>query len=185
MHQKIINYFVLAIAFLVTSGSIKAVSQQHQHNTQHQNPTSSYIEQLNSSVRGLSSQEIDNLVNGEGAGYARMAELNSYPGPRHVLDLRSQLNLSSQQNKEIQTVFEQMNSDAKSIGKMILVKEKQLSNAFASGKISNTELEQATNELGQLYGKLRKTHLKAHLRITPLLSPQQIQKYNELRGYKS
>ncbi|MCQ3975466.1 MAG: hypothetical protein DPW09_18650 [Anaerolineae bacterium] len=51
-----------------------------------QTERSPYVAQLDSSVRGLSSQEVDDLLNGRGAGYARMAELNSYPGPRHVLD---------------------------------------------------------------------------------------------------
>jgi copper chaperone CopZ len=35
--------------------------------------------QLNSPVRGVSPQEVDDLQNGRGASYARMAELNSYP----------------------------------------------------------------------------------------------------------
>jgi hypothetical protein len=30
MHQKIINYFILAIAFLINASSIKALSQQIQ-----------------------------------------------------------------------------------------------------------------------------------------------------------
>ena len=100
------------------------------------------------------------------------------------MDLRSQLNLSTQQTKEIQAVFEQMQSRAKSLGQIIIAKEQQLSDAFALGSINSTELEKETNQLGQLYGKLRKTHLQAHLSVTPLLSSEQIQKYNEIRGYK-
>jgi hypothetical protein len=45
---------------------------------------SPYVPELASPVRGLSAQEVDDLLNGRGAGYARTAELNGYPGPRHM-----------------------------------------------------------------------------------------------------
>jgi len=183
MNKRIIRYFLLAITISAT-GSVVAYAQQHQHGERHNKFRSPYVEQLNSPVRGLSSSEIDNLLNGKGAGYARMAELNGYPGLRHVLDLSSKLNLSAQQEKEIQAAFVQMQSQAKNIGKTIVIKEQELSNAFASGKITNNELEKQTIELALLYGELRKTHLQAHLNINPLLSTEQIQKYNQLRGYE-
>ena len=183
MNNRIIKYFLLAI-IISTTGSAIAYAQQHQHGEQHNNFRSPYVEQLNSPVRGLSSSEVDNLLNGKGAGYARMAELNGYPGLRHVLDLSSQLNLSSQQETEIQAAFEQMQSRAKTIGKTIVSKEQELGESFALGKITNIELEKQTEELAKLYGELRKTHLQAHLEINPLLSTEQIKKYNQIRGYE-
>ena len=183
MNNRIIKYFLLAI-IISTTGSVVAYAQQHQHGEQHNNFRSLYAEQLDSPVRGLSSSEVDNLLNGKGAGYARMAELNGYPGLRHVLDLSSELKLSAQQTEEIEVAFEQMQSQAKSLGKTIVSKEQELSEAFASGKITNTELEKQTQELARLYGELRKTHLQAHLEINPLLSAEQIKKYNQIRGYE-
>ncbi len=183
MNKRLIKYLLIAIA-ISTAGSMTAIAQQHQHGDRHNNLRSPYVEQLDSPVQGLSAEEVDELLDGKGAGYARMAELNGYPGPRHVLDLSSQLKLSAQQTKEIQAAFEQMQSIAKNLGQTIVTKEQKLSKAFASGKITNAELEKETNELAQLYGKLRKTHLQAHLQINPLLSAEQIQKYNQIRGYE-
>ncbi|MDJ0535893.1 MAG: Spy/CpxP family protein refolding chaperone [Xenococcaceae cyanobacterium MO_207.B15] len=183
MNKRIIKYFLIGIAISLVSVTT-VLAQQHQHSEQHNNFRSPYAEQLDSPVRGLSSEEVDNLLNGKGAGYARTAELNGYPGLRHVLDLSSQLNLSSQQIEEIEVAFDQMQSQAKSIGKTIVSKERELSEAFASGKITNTELEKQTGELARLYGELRKTHLQAHLQINPLLSAEQIKKYNQIQGYK-
>lgn len=183
MNNRITKYFLLAI-IISTTGSAIAYAQQHQHGEQHDNFRSPYVEQLDSPVRGLSSEEVDNLLNGNGAGYARMAELNGYPGLRHVLDLSSELKLSAQQTEEIEVAFEQMQSQAKTIGKTIVSKEQELSEAFASGKITNTELEKQIQELARLYGELRKTHLQAHLQINPLLSTEQIKKYNQIRGYE-
>ena len=184
MNQRIITYFLIGIATSLVSVTT-VFAQQHQHGEQHNSFRSPYVEQLDSPVRGLSSSEVDNLLNGRGSGYARMAELNGYPGLRHVLDLSSQLNLSTQQTEEIEVAFAQMQSQAKSLGQTIVNKEQKLSEAFASGTISDDELERATNELAQLYGELRKTHLQAHLNINPLLSAEQIQKYNQLRGYEA
>lgn len=146
---------------------------------------SPYLGQLNSSVRGLSSQEVDDLLNGRGAGYARTAELNSYPGPRHVLDLKKELDLSPDQEKPIQAIFEQMQAEAKQIGQEIVQREAQFSTAFAGSTISEAGLKAQTKQLALLYGQLRAAHLQAHLQITPLLSAEQIATYNTLRGYTS
>jgi Spy/CpxP family protein refolding chaperone len=146
---------------------------------------SPYATQLDSPIRGLSTLEVQDLVNGRGAGYARMAELNSYPGPRHILDLNRELKLSSNQIFHIETVFKQMQADAKEIGQQIVNREKQLSAAFASGKINQTQMQASTEELGKLYSQLRAIHLMAHLQIKPLLKPEQINNYNKLRGYSN
>ena len=48
--------------------------------------TSPYREQTSTEIRGLTEQEISELREGRGMGLARAAELNGYPGPRHLLD---------------------------------------------------------------------------------------------------
>lgn len=144
---------------------------------------SPYIAQLESPVRGLSPQEVDDLQQGRGAGYARTAELNSYPGPRHVLDMDQELNLSPDQAEQIEVVFGQMQAEAKRLGQEIIRREQELSTAFANQTITEAELKVQTEALGVLYGQLRATHLQAHLQITPLLSTEQIAQYNVLRGY--
>ncbi|MCV4784044.1 DUF305 domain-containing protein, partial [Escherichia coli] len=52
---------------------------------------SPYVAQLESPVRGLSAQEVEDLLAGRGAGYARTPELNGHPGPAHVLEFKEQL----------------------------------------------------------------------------------------------
>lgn len=148
-----------------------------------QTTLSPYIAQLNSPVRGLSPQEVDDLLNGRGAGYARTAELNSYPGPRHVLDMQQELHLSAEQMIQIEAVFRQMQVEAQQLGQEIVEREARFSQGFANQTITEAELQAQTGELAQLYGHLRATHLQAHLQITPLLSAQQIARYNTLRGY--
>lgn len=145
--------------------------------------TSPYISQLTSSVRGLSEQEVDDLLNGRGAGYARMAELNQYPGPRHVLDMRNELGLTEEQVTEAEAIFASMQSEAQRLGQEIVHREALLSAAFAAEEISEAELSTETGELGKLYGNLRAVHLQAHLQLRPLLSAEQVTRYDALRGY--
>jgi uncharacterized protein (DUF305 family) len=144
---------------------------------------SPYIAQLDSPLRGLSAQEVDDLLAGRGMGYARTAELNSHPGPRHLLDLQEELNLSAVQVDKIEAVFAEMQTQAQQLGAQIVAQEQQLSTAFAGGAIDETMLEAQVMALADLYGRLRVTHLRAHLLVTPLLTTAQITVYNEQRGY--
>ena len=144
---------------------------------------SPYVDQTNSPVVGLSDQEVEDLLSGSGAGYARVAELNSYPGPRHVLDLKQPLNLSEAQEQQIQIAFDTMQAEAQRLGQLIVDQEQALSQAFATTAVEPDSLEQQTQDLATLYGQLRATHLQAHLAITPLLSSEQVEQYNLLRGY--
>lgn len=144
---------------------------------------SPYVPELSSPVRGLSGQEVDDLLNGRGAGYARTAELNGYPGPRHVLDFERELGLSSEVSRQVQSIFAHMQSDAKRLGREIVHRERQFSEAFATRAVSADAVQRHAADLSALYGQLRATHLRAHVDVTPLLSAAQIAKYNTLRGY--
>jgi len=180
MNKRLLTFLGGLVLLIVVAG----FAILHQPATILSPPTpSSYADQQGSPIRGLSSQEVDDLRNGLGGGYARMAELNNYPGPRHVLDLSRQLGLSVKQEQQIQTVFQQMNAAAKPVGVQILEREQHLSRAFAGGSISEADLQTRTAALAKLYGDYRDIHLKAHLQITPLLTAAQIVGYNQLRGY--
>lgn len=146
---------------------------------------SPYVAQVTSPVRGLSAQEVADLRAGRGMGYARMAELNSYPGPRHLLDLQKELQLSTEQIAAIHAIFVEMEQQAQSLGQQIITGEEQLGVAFATNTLDETTLQSQVMQLANHYGQLRMTHLQAHLAVTPLLTTAQINAYNALRGYTS
>ncbi|MBI1882357.1 MAG: Spy/CpxP family protein refolding chaperone [Chloroflexi bacterium] len=174
--------FLVSVSIVVILGVIGVALLLHLGFPE-QSAQSPYVAQLNSPVRGLSAQEVDDLLNGRGTGFARTAELNNYPGPRHVLDLQQELNLSPEQVTHIEGIFQQMRAEAKRIGQEIVQRESQFSTAFANQIITEAGLQAQTEALAQLYGRLRATHLQAHLQITLLLSAEQIAQYNSLRGY--
>ena len=117
-------------------------------------------------------------------GFAKAAELNHYPGPRHVLDLADQLQLSGEQRKRTQAIFESMKSQAMSLGKQLVETEQLLDSRFAEGTISDAELEQLVTEISVIQGKLRAAHLRAHLAQRVVLTPDQLRIYDALRGYQ-
>jgi hypothetical protein len=145
--------------------------------------TSPYLDQLDSSVRGLSQEDIDGLLAGEGMGYAKSAELNGYPGPRHILDMSRELQLSTEQMTSISSIFDSMNRSAVALGQTIVALEGTLSQSFSDHTVTQQNLQEHVDQLTELYGQLRQVHLQAHLNLTPLLSTQQLAQYQRLRGY--
>ena len=147
--------------------------------------TSPYVEQLGSEIRGLSTKEIDDLREGRGMGLARAAELNGYPGPRHLLDAvkAGHLHLSREQLEKVQGLFETMSAEAKRLGSTILKEEQEIEAAFRTGTVSEPDLRARVEALAALYGRLRIGHLRTHLETRALLTEHQIQRYNQLRGY--
>jgi hypothetical protein len=137
------------------------------------------------SVKALSDKDADDLLAGRGAGYALAAELNGYPGPVHVLELADKLHLSTQQRSRTQAAFDVMQNEAKAIGAEIVAAEQSLDRAFAAATLDKDDLARRSEKLGQLYGRYRAAHLKAHLDMKALLSPHQVALYDNLRGYVS
>ncbi|HEX8128985.1 MAG TPA: periplasmic heavy metal sensor [Pyrinomonadaceae bacterium] len=134
-------------------------------------------------IKSLSAEEVEGLLNGQGMGLAKAAELNHYPGPRHVLDLAAELQLTPEQRTQTQAAFDRMRSEAVRLGRRIVERERALNAMFAKGDIDEGKLHTATSEIAQLQGALRAAHLAAHLEMRRILSPGQVKKYDELRGY--
>lgn len=145
-------------------------------------PYSAYVDRQ---IKALSQNETEALLAGEGMGMALAAELNGYPGPKHVLELSPRLGLDAGQLQSLKAIFEVMNENAMQLGALIVDAEAELDRAFATGRISREELERRVNQIGALRAKLRTAHLQAHLQTTELLSAEQAQRYHELRGYES
>lgn len=147
--------------------------------------TSPYAGGSSSSVPSLTTQEVDDLLAGRGMGMARAAELNGYPGPRHVLDLQSELDLDADVVAKTEQLFREMQAAAQPLGAQVVEKEKELGELYASRSIDETALPPKIDELGALMAQLRVVHLRTHIRMASLLSPEQIAKYRQLRGYAS
>ena len=146
---------------------------------------SPYAGQQPRPIKALSEQDIAALLNGEGMGMAKAAELNGYPGPKHVLTLTSELKLTEAQRQQMQVIFDQMSTAARPLGMEIIGHELLLDRLFAEGDVTLDRLAVETTAIGTLEGSLRSVHLAAHLQTRALLNVDQISVYNRLRGYDS
>jgi hypothetical protein len=59
-------------------------------------------------MKALAPERIEDLLMGRGAGHALSAELNHYPGPKHVLDLATELPLTPMQQQQARDSFAAM-----------------------------------------------------------------------------
>ena len=140
-------------------------------------------------VKALSDAQIDDYRNGRGMSLALAAELNGYPGPRHVLDLAEQLALTPAQRARAQAAFDAMRAEAVDLGEHIIARETALDRLFAEATVSSPvspgAVESLALSIGALTGQLRFTHLRYHLDLRDMLNPDQVDAYEVLRGYQS
>lgn len=122
------------------------------------------------------------LLSGEGAGQGSAAELNGYPGPKHVLDLAAPLSLTPEQKKAVSEIYREMNARAKELGARIVRVEEELNTAFRQGLVSERSVTDDAEQIGRLRGKLRSVHLSAHVRTKAVLTRAQIDLYKSLRA---
>jgi len=134
-------------------------------------------------IKALSEQQMADLSAGRRMGLALAAELNGYPGPVHVLELADKLNLSPDQRASIQRLFDSMKAEAVPLGSRLIEQEADLDKQFAGHTVTPDSLKASTAAVAATQGALRETHLKYHLSTVAVLSPGQIQRYAELRGY--
>ena len=144
-----------------------------------------YSGQQNREIKALSTEQVGQYLQGDGMGYAKVAELNHYPGPRHVLELAAELGLTSDQQEASAEIERRMKADAVRLGHRMVELERKLDLAFSEGTIDAPSLVAMLAEISELEGKIRSTHLLAHLDQKSILRPEQVRRYDELRGYRN
>lgn len=77
----------------------------------------------------------------------------------------------------------QHKATARTLGGQLVDAERALDTAFAQKQIDAQRITELTQRIGQLQATLRAEHLQTHLQQTALLQPQQIERYQSLRGY--
>jgi len=136
-------------------------------------------------VKALSDQQIADLRAGRGMGLALPAELNGYPGPVHVLELGDRLGLGAEQRARIQELYAAMKAETVPLGERLIAQEADLDRQFATRSVTPASLQATTAAIGATQGALRLAHLRYHLSTLDVLTPEQIRRYGELRGYQA
>jgi Spy/CpxP family protein refolding chaperone len=137
----------------------------------------------NRAIKSLSDSDINELRRGGGWGLALAAELNGMPGPSHLLELKDKIPLTSDQVDKTQVLLDEMRKAAIPTGERFIAAEKALEAAFASGKVDETSLRRLLADTESARTELRFIHLSQHYKTVQFLTPEQIKRYNILRGY--
>lgn len=168
------RFVLLALALAATP---VAADTAHQH--------SPYAGQEARDIKALSPDAIADLEASRGMGLALAAELNGYPGPRHVLDLAQELALTAAQRRRTEELFETMRKETSILGAALIEAERALDRLFAEKRATPQSVAAATRAAGAAQGELRAAHLRYHLAMTDVLTPEQVAAYNHLRGYRT
>jgi Spy/CpxP family protein refolding chaperone len=144
---------------------------------------SPYAGQQEREIKALSSRDVEAYLAGQGMGFAKTAELNGYPGPKHVLELASELSLTEEQRTRTEVLFASMQSAARSLGRELVDQERNLDQLFASKAVTQQSLRESLDRIAASQSRLRTTHLQAHLEQAAILTPEQNALYARLRGY--
>ena len=172
---------MLRFIFLTASFAVAGLSQPALAETVH--PHQPYAPLQSRAIKALSDDQISDLEAGRGMGFALSAELNGYPGPRHVLDFAERLGLTQTQLGRTEALFASMQAETIYLGKNLILQERLLDQMFADKVADRIALSTMAAEIGETQGKLRAAHLRYHLTMAELLTPQQVKAYAQLRGY--
>lgn len=148
-----------------------------------QQPNHPYADMRSRAVKALSEQQAADFRAGRGMGLALPAELNGYPGPMHVLEHADALRLDADQRARTRAMFEAMKAEAIPLGERLIQQEAELDRLFASRTVAPASLDAATGAIAATQGALRAAHLRHHLAMVEVLTPEQVRRYGELRGY--
>lgn len=180
--RRIVAASLLGLTLAVPAGN--AISQDKLTSNVDQS-VSPYAGQERRQIKGLSEQDVADLREGRGMGLAKAAELNSYPGPLHLLELAAELALTDAQRAATESIRASSRGRAQALGSKIIEAEHDLDQAFANATITTTELRSRVTAIAALQGELRIVHLEAHLAQRSVLTPPQVAKYDALRGYRA
>lgn len=164
-------------SLLVLMGWAGTAHAQHQHG-------SGYAAMTARPIKALSEDQIAQLREGRGMGLSLPAELNSYPGPMHALELADALQLTADQRTRLNAIKQEMSTSAIALGHQVIAAEAQLDRAFASGQADPSAVVQQLSDIGRLNGELRSVHILAHMETRALLTPDQVARYDAERGYR-
>ena len=186
MNHSFAIKFIAACAALAGAGG---VFSQHTGPGEHTVPDGTataqtpYAGQQARDIKALSARDAQDLIDGKGMGLALAAELNGYPGPMHVLEHARALGLSDAQRDSSARLMAAHKEEARALGRQLVEAERELDQAFATRQIEATALRTRLQRIGALQAAIRDAHLQTHLTQTALLTPAQIARYNQLRGY--
>jgi Spy/CpxP family protein refolding chaperone len=93
------------------------------------------------------------------------------------------MRLAPEQRASLEALMKRHNAEARNLGAKIVRLERELDRLFADRKATPALVDARLAEIGAAQARVRGSHLKTHLEATALLTPDQVAKYDAVRGY--
>ena len=114
-------------------------------------------------------------------GMAFAADRNGYPGPRHILELKTELRLTADQEAKVTELMHAMLGESHPKGVRLLEAERRLERLYADGVADEASVRAAVAEVERARSELRLVHLLIHLRTRDLLTREQREAYHKIQ----
>ena len=83
----------------------------------------------------------------------------------------------------MEELVEAMRAEVRPLGEAVIAAEGALDRLFATGRATPASVTEASDAVGAARASLRAAHLRYHLHAREALTPEQVGRYGELRGY--
>src|SRR5690606_17695524 len=140
-HPMTTRLLPLALAALLLAPLAHAQKHDHAHHRR----AESVPHRADDAPTGLSPDDVTGLLEGAGMGLARPAEMNSYPGPMHVLELADALDLTPEQRATAERLMHEVKGEARVLGAQIVERERHLDQLFADGEATPEMVDRITS----------------------------------------
>lgn len=135
-------------------------------------------------LKHLTLAQIEGLRSAKGLGLAKPAELHGMPGPTHALELAERLELTDAQRGATQEAYERMRERAIPAGRRVLDAERRVGAVMAARPtVIDGDGARALDAAADAWRDLARIHIEAHAAMVTILTPEQVARYGELRGY--
>lgn len=111
------------------------------------------------------------------------AERNLYPAPQTALQIAESLDLNDAQRARLRQLQHDTEAEIAALGRRLASEERRLARAFAENNIEPSRIDALTARISALDGRIRALRLRSHLAAREALTPDQLLRFADLRGY--
>jgi hypothetical protein len=130
----------------------------------------------------LSEAQAAGYLDGKAMWHASVAEQHHYPTPHRVFEHAEALELTEGQRRATTRLHEETRLEAIRLGTELVALEQRLNRIFVWNQATAENIEGIVHDIGTLQTQFRLTHLVAGIRQKPLLTEEQVRRYDELQG---
>ena len=117
----------------------------------------------------------------EGCGYSGKGDKNSSKGKDMRAQMKKDLGLTAEQDKELQASKEAHRAEAKALREAMKAKKEELTAAIAKPGVTKAEVEPIANQLKALEAQMTDKRIEGIFAVKAILTPEQFAKLEAMK----